>query len=100
MTDAILWLLYVTAVGAFIILIKNITMKLSELKLVLDGISDSLVAISDQLAKATDEIIAALSNVEIPADASATLDGLKALAATLKAEAQKLDDLNADAPPQ
>lgn len=66
-------------------------MKLSELQAQLD-------ALNTQLAKAKDEIVAEvanlqtqLSNVDIPADAQASLDKLKGMA-------QALDDLNPDAP--
>ena len=70
---------------------KTILMKISEL-------NGSLNALSTQLDKATGEIVAeiqtlkdALANVDIPADAKASLDALTA-------KAQALDDLNPDAP--
>ena len=65
----------------------------------LSTLQASLDALNTQLAKATSEIVAeiakltaALGDVDIPADAQASLD-------TLTAKAQALDDLNPDTPP-
>ncbi len=69
----------------------NIQMKVSE-------IASTLTAVSDQLSKAKGEILAkiaaletSLSNVDLPPDATAALDGLKT-------QAQALDDIVPDAP--
>lgn len=73
--------------------------KLSELNTKLTAIGTQLTGVADQLAKAKDEIIAALGDVEIPADAQASLDKLSALADGLKTVSQSLDELNPDAAP-
>lgn len=65
----------------------------------LNELTGELKLLRDQLSKAKGEIVdkidkltAALENVELPADAQATLIELKALG-------QGLDDLNPDLPP-
>lgn len=72
-----------------------------ELALTLGGISDGLTAVGDQLAKATEEIIAALhaqTGTTSPA-VDAAVNKLTTIGAALKAAAQTLDDLNPDAAP-
>jgi len=67
--------------------IKEVINKMSE-------IGDTLVAVRDQLAKATTEIvnkIAELQNVQ-------NIDDAKAIAGELKTMAQALDDIVPDAP--
>ena len=51
-----------------------------------------LTALSDQLTKAKAEIVAALADVELPAEATAALDKLTTIS-------QAIDDLNKDATP-
>lgn len=78
---------------------RHIMAKVSSLGPALDEISTGLTAVSDQLAKATSEIITAIADAELPAEVTLKLEGLKGLATTLKEAAQKLDDLNPDAEP-
>jgi hypothetical protein len=53
----------------------------------------ALTAVGDQLSKATNEIVVAISN------AGVTLPAVDAAVARLQAAAQALDDLNPDTPP-
>jgi hypothetical protein len=67
-----------------------------EVKEIMSELGDALNAISVQLAKAKDEILAKISALEgqigtIPADAQANLDAVKAIA-------QALDDVVPDVP--
>lgn len=67
---------------------EHIDMKLNEL-------NAALTAVNDTLAKVQAEVEAlkgSLSNVDLPADAQASLDKLSALA-------KAIDDINPDAPP-
>lgn len=71
--------------------------RISELGPALSQLASDLAGVGDELDKATAEIINALSNQEVPADAQVQLDKLKALSDRLKSSATVLDDLNPDA---
>lgn len=67
---------------------KEIMSKLSELNTTLTGIADTLTKVQAEVQTLKDS----LSNVDIPADAQASLDKLVALS-------KAIDDINPDAPP-
>ena len=93
------WCLLITALVAWQInRERTILMKLSELSDKLDPIVTAIGDVGTQLEKAKTEIIAALSDVEIPAAAAAKIEQLGTLGTQLKTVAQALDDLNTDAP--
>ena len=74
--------------------------KLSELSAQLTPIVDALGTVGTQLEKATAEILAAVTgnDPEVPAEVTDKIAALGSIATALKAAAQKLDDLNTDAP--
>jgi len=78
--------------------LRQIIKQQGEIKMKLSELLDALSALDDQIDKAQAEILAkiaaleaALVNVEIPADAQAKID-------ELKAAAQSLDDIVPDQP--
>jgi len=88
--------------------VSQLTELLAPIKTTLEGVAASQTQISEQLAKATKEIVDALNraDVDIPQDAldaiasiNSLATGLQTSSTTLKDEAQKLDDLNPDVPP-
>lgn len=102
MIEHMLWIFMVMAgIGYWLIYseIINIRMKVSELGVILDGVSASLTAVQEQLIKATDEILAAVTDAELPAEVVAKIESIKTMGDVLKAAAQKLDDINPDNPP-
>ncbi len=78
--------------------LHKIMSKLSGLADQLAPIVTSLGDLGTQLEKAKLEIIASLSDVEIPPAAQEKIDALSSIATSLKATGQALDDLNPDAP--
>lgn len=71
----------------------------NELETLLAPIVTSLEEVGTQLSKAKDEIIAALGGVgQIPVGALQKIEALGAIATSLKAASQALDDLNPDTP--
>lgn len=86
------------------ILINKVNQVMSEqddAAAVLEGIKDRLGAVSDQLAKAKDEIIAASNDGDsvVSPRLRAAIDALSPVTDTLAGQAQGLDDLHADAQP-
>lgn len=67
--------------------------KVNELAGKLDAVTAQLEKAKTEIVAKVDALVAALDNVELPAEASAKL-------AELQAKAQELDDLNPDAPAQ
>lgn len=78
---------------------RRIMSKLSQLGPALIALGADLTAVAEQLDKSTQEIVNAVSNVDLPGEAQAALDNLSALSGRLKTAAQGLDDLNPDAEP-
>jgi DNA repair ATPase RecN len=70
---------------------QKIMAKLTELNGILQALGDKLDKATAEIIAAIDALKKALSDVELPADAQASLD-------RLTAAAQVLDDLNPDVP--
>ena len=70
---------------------KEVSMKLSELTPVLTALASELDKAKAEIVGKIAELESALSDVDVPADAQAAIDALKA-------KAQSLDDIVPDAP--
>lgn len=64
----------------------------------LEAVGAALTGVSDQLTKATAEIIAAAQDTTVSPRLQAAIDGLTPISAALKTASQSLDDINPDAP--
>lgn len=74
-------------------------MNQADLKTALDAIGTALTSVATQLEKATNEIVVAISNSgNTTPEVDAAVANLQAVAASLSAASQTLDDLNPDAP--
>jgi uncharacterized protein YoxC len=80
-------------------LAKDVQMNQAELLASLSGVGDAMTAVSDQLAKATAEIIAALANSGgTTPEVDAAVAKLQTLSTQLAGLAKSLDDLHPDTP--
>lgn len=80
--------------------LRRIDMNQTELAQALADVSTELGAVSDQLQKGIDEVVAAVGNSGgTTPEVDAALSRLRGLADGLKTKTQALDDLNADAQP-
>lgn len=81
-------------------ILKGMEMNQAELAQTLDTVATELGAVSDQLQKGIDEVVAAVGNTgSTSPEVDAALSRLQGVADALKTKTQALDDLNPDAPP-
>lgn len=78
---------------------SNIIMKIAELNAALGGIVTQLNDVGTQLEKAKGEILTALTDVEVPAEAAEKIEALAGIATALKTASQALDDIKPDVNP-
>lgn len=79
---------------------RKITMNQAEMAQFLRNFGTGLSDISDQLSKATDEIVKAVQNQsDVSPELQAAVDALTPVKDALATKSQTLDDLNPDAPP-
>lgn len=75
-------------------------MKQTELATALDGVATNLTAVSDQLVKATNEIVTAVGNQgNTTPEVDAAVAKLQTISDALAPIAKALDDLNQDVQP-